>query len=321
MAKRTQGDDGERRRDRGPELAGVYTRVSGLGKDACVALAGRYEAELGYRPPDIETWVVAKTPGRLNTTFAKQGWLTGIWRSESETVYVSDMASAIHHRTSDPSVSGFEAWTTHVAIGNMTGIWGLSDAYVMAWGSGPKRSPCMMLWEGTSWREIDAPAFQVSAVHGTSPELIFAAGESGRIARWDGMQWTETPTPADGTLASVFCVDADEVYACGWDHRLLRGTTAGWTEVLRAETSLHCVVKWRGDVWVGGALPLGLCKLSDDALVQVKPKLQMMDADVRGHLLFTTNTSIIHTETGERWLGNPVKDFMHAVRNDPPSWR
>lgn len=305
----------------GSDIAGVYSRVSGSSVEDCVALAGRYEGELGYRPPHLETWVVMMTPNRLDTTFwAKRGWLSGIWRSDSGTVYVSDMDRALHHRAPDPNPANAKAWKRHPADGNMMGVWGLDDGFVMAWGLAEKATPCMMLWEGREWRSIDSPAFLTWAIHGTRRDLVFAAGDNGRVARWDGSSWTEMTTPATGALASIYCVNEDEVYACGWGKELLRGSAYGWTQVLQAEETLHCVTQWRDEIWVGAALPLGLCKLQADELVQVVPGL-MMQADTRENLLFTANSRIAQTEDGAAFTAKPIENFLQAVENDPPSWR
>ncbi|MCB9596939.1 MAG: hypothetical protein H6719_29725 [Sandaracinaceae bacterium] len=127
-------------------------------------------------------------------------------------------------------------------------------------------------------------------------------------------------TPSDDPLISVFCVDDDEVYATGREGDLLKGSAYGWTKILRAETGLHGVAKWRGDVWVGGAPPVGLCKLDGDALDQVRPFLAT-DFDTRGNLLFRTNDFIAQTADGVAFEALPLDDFMDLVQHDPPSWR
>ncbi|MBX3130287.1 MAG: hypothetical protein KF718_26450 [Polyangiaceae bacterium] len=302
-------------------VAGVFSGVSGTSMEDCVALAGRFEGELGYRPPNLETWVVRMSPGRIETMFwGQRKWLSGIWRGPSGRIYVSDMDKVLHHREPDPDASSTAAWTKHEAAGNMMGIRGIDDDYVMSWGLAEQSTPCVMLWEGSAWRRVGAPEFMIWDVHGSRRDLIFAVGDGGRIARWDGTRWTEMSTPATGTLNAVFCVDDDEVYACGRDRELLKGSSYGWTKVLDAEVGLHGVAKWRGEVWVGAAMPIGLCKLEDDGLVQVGPVLAT-NFDVRGTLLFTTSEHIAESPDGVGFMATPIDNFLEIVANDPPSWR
>ena len=105
------------------------------------------------------------------------------------------------------------------------------------------------------------------------------------------------------------------------DKELLVGSAYGWTKVLDADESLHTVAKWRGEVWVGAAPPLGLCKLENRQLTQVAPPLLAMKMDVRGDLLMTTNSHIAQTTDGKKFAGRDVASFLSIVENDPPSWR
>lgn len=302
-------------------IAGIWTRVSGANDGDYVALAGRYEEHLGYRPPHLETWVVRVGAERVETlNWGQRKWLTGIWRDSTGRIHVSDMDKCLHEREAHPDAASEGAWKVHQAAGNMMGLWGLDDACVFSWGLAEHSTPCVMRFDGGSWKRMDAPNFIVWDMHGCRRDRVFAVGDEGRVARWDGAVWHEESTPATGTLNSVFCASDDEAYVCGRDGELLLGTPDEWSKLLDAREGLHAVTKWRGDVWVGGALPLGLCQLQGDSLVRVAPLLAQ-DFDTRGDLLFSSGEHIVSSAEGNNFAGTPIDDFMAIVSGDPPSWR
>ena len=301
-----------------PIVRGIYSRVSGVALDQCDVLAGRYDEDIGYRPPDAETWVVRFSPGdRIDTLFLKAaGWLTGIWRSTSGRIFVTDIDRKVHHY--DPAAN---QWAAFALDANLTGVWGLDDTHVFTWGLGQGSAPVVFSWDGHGWRQIEAPGQIIGQMHGLRPDLVFAVGDSGMIARWDGVRWTTMASSATGTLTSVFVVSDDEAYACGTDRELLAGSVHGWTKVLDAEVPLYTVARWRGDVYVGASLPLGLCKLDGRALVQVAPPIQALDLDARGSLLVATNGYVAESTDGKTFTGRRVESFEDLVRDDPPTWR
>jgi hypothetical protein len=229
---------------------------------------------------------------------------------------VSDIERKVHRY--DPAT---DVWTTDAVDANLMGIWGYDDDYVFAWGLGVAATPVVLLWEGAGWRQIDAPDRPTWAMHGLRRDLVFAVGERGMIARWDGGRWTVMASGAQETLNAVHAVAEDEVYACGIGRELLTGSVYGWMSVLVADEPLHSIGKWNGDVWVGASLPLGLCKLADASLVQVAPPIRAMSMDVRGSLLLATNSHVVFSDDGKDFDGVEVEAFEDLVANDRPTWR
>src|SRR5690606_19494937 len=146
-------------------------------------------------------------------------------------------------------------------------------------------APVAFRFDGSGFQPIDVPGFIVG-VRGSRDDLIYAVGNRGLIARWDGRGFTAVQSPIASTLSDGFGGDEDEMYACGSDGDLLLGTMHGWERLLTFEGALHCVAKWNDTVWVGAGED-GLFKLEDEKLVSYKPKVLAERFDVRGSLLIT----------------------------------
>ena len=141
-------------------------------------------------------------------------------------------------------------WREDPVPGTLAGVWGLHDECVFTWGL---RGGANVLYrfDGRTWNELPAPG-EILAMHGVAPDLVYAVGRDGLVARWDGRHWTKVVTPGLGVLTDVFVVDEDEMYAVGSGGQLLQGSIHGWAEVLNG-WPLFSVEKWKERGGRGGA--------------------------------------------------------------------
>jgi len=60
-------------------------------------------------------------------------------------------------------------------------------------------------------------------MRGLAPDFVYAVGNDGLIARWDGKKWTNVPSPTRSVLSAVCVVSPEEMYAVGAGRRFLDG--------------------------------------------------------------------------------------------------
>ena len=296
-------------------LAHEYNVMSGLELEACHWLAYRFDdAAGGFRPEEAESWVGSSTGTRLTSSLVHGGWMTGLYQTESS-VWVSE---ATGHVYMNPSLGLSAAWQTFDLDGVLRGVWGLSDDCVFTWGLHAK-SPVAYHWNGSEWRKVHSPG-HIVGVHGADRDLIVAVGHNGLVARWNGVDGFDAMTSAArGTLSDVHVVSEDEIYACGPDGELVRGTVHGWEAILKHPRSLHCVTAWGEKVWVGGSD--GLFTLSaKDTLDAIKPNLQPLRFDSRGDLLITQPTALITSNDGATFTGIALATFSGLAASRAPGW-
>lgn len=294
----------------------TWGTASGNQRRDCHMLAYRFPAGQGFDPATGESWVFQQRGRRFQAHLKKMGWYTHLWRSPAGLVYVTD-ADGYVQQTSAPDST---QWSTHEIGGMCGGVFGIDDAHVYLWGL-RGQTDFMMRWDGEAWTEMPSPQGGIVAIHGTSPELLFAVGDGGLISRWDGSSWTDMPAPSDEPLRSVFVVSPDEVWACGNRGGLLQGSVHGWTQVLTHEAPLASVAKFKGDLWVGATGDAGLCKLVDGALDSIKPNLPSVKLESRGERLLFFNLGVIgDTEDGQSFKGYSTSGVAELLASEIPRW-
>ena len=299
------------------KIGSTFNFASGLERTACHCIAYSFDDEVGFQPDAGDSHVVQLTPGRVEVLYGKAGWLTGLWRSETGKVHVTDIGNHIYFNPDPaPRAAPFQNFPVK---GAMTGVWGLNDDTVFAWGQSGGQ-PVMYRWNGGGWDPMDPPPGRVIAMHGIAPDMIYAVGTEGLIARWDGSAWQQVPCPVRTTLSAVFVASEDEMYACGEGKSLLSGSVHGWSEILTHDMALRGVVKWHGDVWLGAGGDLGLCKLDGNKLVSIKPNIQPLCIDARGSLLITGNGYVVETTDGANFMASFIKGFEDAKAGKPMMW-
>jgi hypothetical protein len=305
-------------------FSNVYYGGSGFGIHDCCFLGQHFLTEHGFRPDRGESWVLRSSqppPGKLGLQWVcgVPGWHTGMWRSTANHVYVTELCGRIHICRNLDSMADMSTWE-RVDFKNtiMQGVWGLNDQCVFAWCKIGLR-PSMLFWNGKTWAEMPAPPEEVAGMHGTSPELVYAVGANGLIARWDGRAWTRALVPTQEFLISVHVESADEMYAVGHGAALWEGSASGWGKVADGPGVLQGVAKFGGEVWVGGQKQ-GLLKRERNKLTVVNPDLHVNALDSRKVLLITTYDEIAETTDGKSFT-TKAKSVLGKFR-DPqtPLW-
>ncbi|MCA9604731.1 MAG: hypothetical protein KC619_04020 [Myxococcales bacterium] len=247
--------------------------------------------------------------------FKKTGWLTCVWRSPEGVGYITDADGFLYRHTPG---GGFP----HEKVaGVLTGVWGIDDAHVYAWGQLDRARPVLYRYDGGAWAAMPTPDAPIVGMHGLRPDELFAVGSEGFIARWDGSAWTTMTAPDRSNLASVRVVSSDEVYAAGHGGSLHQGSVHGWSPVLRDGDPISALAHWGGELWVATLGDLGLCKLVDRALESFKPNLLVTHLDDRGALVYTTTAKIGETTDGLKFTSFNVSAFEGAASSDPPAFR
>ena len=288
-----------------------YVAASGTNYNACVYVGHRFDSDIGFRPREIESWVMRNLTNEGGSATGSQygaaRWYTGIWQSPQQRVYVCDGDGEVHF---NPSLSLPDAnanWTRQPFHASLFGIFGLDDEHVWTWGQRQVTTGVMFFWNGGQWKEIPAPEFEVVHVHGTSPNLLFAVGRSGGIAQWDGTSWRRWSAPVAENLNSVFVVSEDEIYATGDGGSLLEGSKHGWAKIAQGPgpgSPLLGVAKWNDRLWIAAG-PFGLLRRvgTTDQLEVYKEKILATSFDVRKNLVVTTPNNIWSPVDGDKFKG------------------
>lgn len=300
-----------------------YLSASGESERDCAYIAQRYDADRGFRPRESESWVMLHRPTEQGVATSgnipSSNWYTGLWRAPSGVVFVSDAARRAVYRGEDLAHPLGGVWSDAQLPAAMHGVWGLDERNVYAWGGNREGFP-LFRWDGSGWRDMPSPGFEVYALHGTSPSCLWAVGDAGQAAFFDGGRWYPYPTPTSEVLNSVFVRDRDRVYATGAHGSLLEGATHGWTKIADGpgpDQPLFAVAWWGDALWVA-ARQWGLLRRvgTSDVLEPVQPELWAMSLEAREGLLITATHCIAGTRDGETFTtaGDGILDDLTAGR-------
>lgn len=296
------------------ELDYAYHQMTGLGHALCHWLAYRFEADVGFRPEQGESWIGWAEGPRLTTSIRHTGWITGLYQTDTK-VWATEATGMVFF---NPTLGLSAPWESVRLEGVLRGVWGLSDDHVFVWGL-HDRKPIAFHWDGSEWREVGSPGFILRA-HGSAPDLVYGVGQRGLIARWNGSTAFESvASPVAGTVSDVFVASEDEMYACTSEGELLQGTVHGWEVLLRHPVGLTCVAKWRDAVWVGAED--GLYQLADEELTMVRPQARPIRFDARGELMITEPELLTHSLDGVNFRTINLDIIQRLTAHREPTWR
>jgi hypothetical protein len=325
------GDDGpEDADDDEPTGALVcqYVRASGRAYDDCVILGRRFLDGIGPIPDETDYWVLINEPGPDETTLTHTRWawknfLTGIWRSPSGRVYVSDGTLAGVHVFFD--VMDLDQPPVDYLLPDGAapeGIWGLSDECVFTWGTRMdaqrNKTYPVFRFDGKVWHELPSPGRPVEMMHGIAPDLVYAVGWGGLIARWNGAAWTEFPAPTREILTDVHVETWDELYAVGGQGIFLEGSASGWgfagSNPL-GPVPFASVAKYQGEVYLG-AQGVGLMKRAagGGAIEEFKPNIAAGHMEVRENLIITCRSELVGTSDNVSFYSS-AEDMLYELTN------
>ncbi len=282
-----------------------YYAVSGSAVDDCCFLGVRYPEDEDFRVEEGESWLLA---ARAAADDEVEVWLVqgttralnGVWRSPSGKVFIVDDTGNVFsfHRV-EPNVSPRRE--QHELPTSLTGIWGLDDSFVLAWGYGPREDSPVFRWDGTRWDSIGTPRMNVQSIHGCSPAEVWAVGREGRTARWDGHVWTSHPSPVQESLVSVWVTSPDERWAVGNGGSLLEGRQQGWIRAAQSEDGwpLQAVARFQGETWIAAGAAGLLRRVGHSQRLEVVRKSFWPYAlDARGQLLMAARDCVVSTSDG-----------------------
>ncbi len=144
---------------------------------------------------------------------------------------------------------------------DLWGVWAFDGDH--AWAVGGDASarsgdpdPVILVWDGSAWGRVPVPPLdrEIRAffkVWGTSADNVFVVGARGVILRYDGQEWTQTPTGTPHDFVSLWGTGPDDIVAVGGRQNgmVARWNGAQWiSRVLEGEPGLNgCYVD--GDGW------------------------------------------------------------------------
>jgi len=277
-----------------------FEQASGTSAESFFVIGARFDAETDHHE-ERESWCVHVTPTTMTLSNGYPSCNTGIYTAPDGQVFICDGAGAVF-RNPDP-VADNMVWDMDAVGITPEGIWGLSSSDVLTWG-GPDEK--IRRWDGKTWSPMPHPGGWIRAIHGPSPDLLYAVGHGGRIFRWEGHRWIRVPYP-DTTLSSVVVVDADHVYAAGPGGELLEGSTHGMSKLLHFDAAILSMAWWKGELWLGTKLGLG--KLVDGQVEILKENIIAYSLDGRGDLIIGAPDFAACSTDGEQFTGYPVADF------------
>jgi len=308
------------------EITTAYYSASGHAADDCCFLGQRYNKEWGYKPREGECWVIAAKPGDDKVLFdmplGTGDWLTGLWLSDSGTLYVASAHKQVlrNTRLMKEWKPGQESFETLPVDASLSGIWGLSDECVFTWGQRYDNGweyPVFQ-WNGKTWKELPSPGFKVLSMHGLAPDFVYAVGHDGGIASWNGANWQRWPVPEPEVFTSVFVASDDQMFAVGVNNSVLEGSRTGWGKIAQGPAypvPLSAVAWWKGELWIGAGT-FGLLRRvgTTDQLEVVKPNIHAIGFDARHSLLISCPNVIASTADGVTFKG-VASDMLRRNRN------
>lgn len=299
------------------KLVGGFRVARGTSLADCHFVAGRWDEHKGWDVDMSESWVAQRVGGELHVLRSEVAWYTDLWRSPSGLLFVADADQYVHiNRSIDPRQP---VWESHPIPAVLTGVWGLDDSLVFAWGSiGQDR--LMFRWDGHRWDQVESPG-HVVAMHGVSRDLVYAVGPEGLVAHYDGGPWSVLAPPTQSVLCCVLVVSANEIYVAGHSGELFEGSAHGFSGGIAGTGGLYDLARWRGSVW-GARRSAGLVRLDGAKLVECEDELlrpARLDANER--LLVTCENLLAESSDGETFDAWWIDEVMAAIDHVRPMWR
>jgi hypothetical protein len=306
------------------DLKHVYWHVSGFTVEECTAIGYRYASEDAIRDDQVESWLlyftkVTEETTKTSSATAWNGLFNGVWRSASGRIYVTgaDGEVVVGEITTRSGKRAFDRLVEQELDCALTGIWGLDDQHVWAYGGAPDRPGKIRFFDGKTWNKLpDAPAW-ILHMHGCAPDCVYGVGQK-TLFRWDGKDWHETGLRAAVSLASVWVASPDEIYVTDVGGVLFEGSADGFIERARWEGPLDGVAKWKGELWLGGE-EAGLLKLDgkSNKIEAFKPKVFTRAIEARKHMLIAAENRIVISQDGQEFYSVGKNALLEIAQNTP----
>jgi hypothetical protein len=306
----------------------VFDSISGFGLGRCAFLGYRRAAEALLDPRRMESWVVepsAETSEngdrRVRLDLGLRAYLSSLWYSPMGATYTTASEGKLHMRR-PMEEEGFGPWSPldFGADVELHGVWGLDDQDVYVWGRDAWR-PLMWHVGRNGVSAMPAPPGRTTSVRGLGPELLYAAGDHGFVARWNGSQWRRVNLPTSRPITGLFIGDADDLWLTTANGKLFEGTSHGWAVRLQFDGPLYDVARWRGAVWVAAGRR-GLFRLVDraDRLEPAALDVSAISLETRGDLLALAEDYLAFSTDGCAFEISCRDVLTVARRGEEPLW-
>jgi len=302
-----------------------YTAVSGFTLDDCCFLGLRTPFESPFSPFQLESWPIYADTEKLRYFYGTSNWLTALWRVPGGPLYVGDnSAGNVKRLKSMADGKNPHAWETLKVDLQPLGLFAFPDGALYVWGRQGEKTALRVLDAKTQkFKAMPSPGMMFE-LSGTAPDRLWAAGEEGLLARWDGRKWSEISVETESNFTGLTVVSDDEMWATTEAGELFEGSRDGWA--LRARNpnkgeALFDVTRWKGNVWVAGG-DAGLLRLSGKGkkLEVVKPNVDAVSLDGREHLLAACPGMIVGTADGKSFEAIGKDGLLEFRNNDSPLW-
>jgi hypothetical protein len=117
-------------------------------------------------------------------------------------------------------------------------------------------------WGGGAWTSIgDANVSQAAGLWGFGPNDVWAVGDFGTLAHWDGARWTDTLPAGNAAFldshASAWGAAPDDLWAVGDGGAISHWDGARWTQIQYGTFPYYPFLKKvhgssAADVWAAG---------------------------------------------------------------------
>ncbi len=305
-----------------------FDSVSGFGVERCVFLAYRRPAEHIVDPGRMESWLVRPSEDAtvngdrtIHMDLGLHGYATGAWLSPTGVTYVVTFDGALYVRApGDDGAPGGWHRTDFGRDVELHGVWGIDDRDLYIWGRDTWRPLMWHLGRGAI-TAMPAPPGRTTIVRGVGPELLYAAGDGGFLARWDGSSWERMRLSLSRPVTGLCVADVDDLWITTDNGKLFEGTSHGWALRLQLDAPLYDVGRWRGALWIAGGRR-GLFRLVDrrDELEPVAPDVGAVAIETRGDLLVLADDCLTVSSDGSDFRIT-CRDVLLAEREaEAPSW-
>lgn len=303
----------------GEELVSEYYDVSGWSANDCVFLGTRHDPATGFRAHRGECWILRNEPVSPDETaiWLERGqdtFVSDVWLSPAGVVWASGME--LQRNPDLRAEDAGDRWeVVRLKPGLATsGVWGIDDSSVWAWGTEWEGPTHLFRFDGRSWTDLGSPGFRLTAVHALHPDLVCAGGDGGQVALWSAGQWNVFPTPATTRVTSTLVLGPDAFFATTAGGDLLEGSASGWGKVGEAPFlptnqpgPLLAVASWKGALWLAAG-PAGLLQRqgASNALVAVPGVADAWALDARRDLVVAEKRQISSTNDGKGFVHDAV---------------
>jgi hypothetical protein len=296
------------------QLQTWYAHVSGVSEAQAGALLYRYRDEADFRSAQIQSWLLYfKDAGEATTTIAAGHWdtyVSGIWVSDSGRLYASLAQGAIGIYD---GVKSFNQVSMEKVGSALTGVWGLDDKHVWAYGGSSIHGGFVYFWNGKVWKELPRPPAWILRIHGCAPDCVYGVGATSAYL-WNGKKWSETALRASLSLSCIWVESPDELYATDEGGVLFEGSADGWIQRAEWDGPLVGVAKFKKKVWIGGG-DAGLLRLNGKTkkIESIKPKVATRYFEARDELLIPAMNRVVGSKDGDQFAGygqNAIADLI-----------